>query len=82
VQPPHQCLDAQLKVGLGEHRLDGAVGQLGGDGQHLSVDLAQLGDQRLVGGDSGPLGLGEVRACFLPVGLILEQAQVTWLSSF
>ena len=44
----HQRLDAQLEVGLGEHRLDGATGQLGGDGQHLTVDLAQLGDQRLV----------------------------------
>jgi hypothetical protein len=52
------------------------VRQLSGDSQHLVVDLAQLGDQCFIGGYRGPLSLGEVWACFPPVGLILEQVQV------
>jgi hypothetical protein len=47
-QPPHQCLDAQLEVGLGEHRLDGAAGQLGGD-HHRALQLARQAEQAQAG---------------------------------
>ena len=69
-----------LEVGLGQHRLDGAAGQLGGDGQHLTIDLAQLGDQRFVGGDPGPLGLtgqsGVLSVAFSPGGHTLASGSL------
>jgi len=69
--PAQQCLDAELQVGFSEHCLDGAAGQFGG-GQDVAVELAQLRDQRLVGGDPGSLGIAQSRAGLPPVGLVLE----------
>lgn len=45
----HQRLDAELKVGLGEHRVDRAVREFVRGGQHLRVDLAELGESAAPG---------------------------------
>jgi hypothetical protein len=49
------------------------------DGQHLGVDLAELGDQCLVGGHPGPLAAGQAGVGFPLVRLVLEQVQVVGL---
>ena len=49
--------------------------QLGGDGQDLAVEFAQLRDQLLVRSDFGPLASSKARARLPSAGLALEQRQ-------
>jgi Pentapeptide repeats (8 copies) len=75
-RPAQRHLGSQLQIGLGQHRLDGAVRQLGGGGQDLAVEFAQFRDQLLVCGDFGPLASSKALGAADLTGADLEVANL------